>query len=186
MTFSPKRWGSHTYSLKHIEFCWHSTYFYPEVCVCVHALPLFAVMAGPPWPANNTRLFLRDEHIRPDCHTAQTGMIRAFYTAEAVLHTLPWIPAYSGGTVSGQIMNSTPPTLLQTKTKFTNTQLPEKHNAWWRAGKYCKKSHDWKCCSFDKVMISNATWYYMPVVSLFLTHHNAVYWSSHLLQMTQY
>lgn len=38
-------------------------------CVCVCVVPLFAVMAGPPSPAHNTRLFLRDERIRPESCT---------------------------------------------------------------------------------------------------------------------
>lgn len=46
--------------------CWHSAYFYPEVCRVCTRRAFVCCHGGPPSPANNTRLFLRDEHIRPD------------------------------------------------------------------------------------------------------------------------
>lgn len=68
----------HTYSLKCTERFVDIVHIFILKCVCVPVcvVPLFAAMAGPPSPANNTRLFLRDEHIRPECHAAQTRMIR--------------------------------------------------------------------------------------------------------------
>lgn len=96
------------------------------VCVCARAVPLFAVMAGPPLPANNTRLFLRDEHIRPECHTAQTRMIRGCTPTHTHTHSAAVYNIPSSGyqhTVAvlslGPIMNTTP--------TLQRTSPPEKH-----------------------------------------------------------